>query len=245
MAGDLAFGTDAPLAEIMRTTRAIRRLKPDPVPREVLGQLVEAATWGPVGGNAQTFSWVVVTDRAQIDRLAELWPRVYRLAREIGAATVPPGADEAKHERIYRAADHLAEHFAQLPAVMIPCYDTSWQPRALARRRSHLLRTLAGTPPGDLAKIARHAPRAAAMTEAGSVYPGVQNLLLTARALGLGATLTTMHLFLEAEFKAVLGIPRKVKTYALLPVGWPQGRHGAVSRRPVAEVVRWDRWSGR
>jgi len=80
------------------------------------------------------------------------------------------------------------------------------------------------------------------MTEAASVYPGVQNLLLTARALGLGATLTTMHLFLEAEFKDVLGVPRNVKTYALLPVGWPQGRHGPVSRRPVTEVIRRDRW---
>lgn len=243
MSGELAFGTDAPLASIMRTTRAIRRLKPDPVPRDLLEQLVEAATWGPVGGNAQTFSWVVVTDRGQIARLAELWPRVYRLAREVGAATVPPGADEAKQERIYRAADHLAEHFAQLPAVVVPCYDASWQPRAIARRRADVLRTLASSPLRDLARIARHAPRAAAMTEAASVYPGVQNLLLTARAHGLGATMTTMHLFLEAEFKAVLGVPRRVKTYALLPVGWPKGRLGPVSRRPVAEVVRWDRWS--
>ena len=242
MSADLAFGTDAPLEEIMRTTRAMRRLEPDPVPRELLEQLVEAGTWGPVGGNAQTFSWVVVTDRAQIERLAELWPRVYRLAREVGAAAVPPGADEAKHERIYRAADHLAEHFAQLPALMVPCYDASWQPRALARRRGQLLRTLAATPPADLVRIARHMPRSAAMTEAASVYPGVQNVLLTARALGLGATLTTMHLFLEADFKAVLGIPRRVKTYALIPVGWPKGRHGPITRRPVDEVVRWDRW---
>src|SRR5690242_3711558 len=131
----------------MRTTRAIRRLKPDAVPRELLAQLVEAAMWGPVGGNAQTFSWVVVTDRAQIARLAELWPRVYRLAREVGSATVPPGADEAQHERIYRAADHLAEHFAQLPAAIVPCYDSSWQRRGLATQPGRLLRTLAATPP--------------------------------------------------------------------------------------------------
>jgi nitroreductase len=240
---DLAYGTDAPLAEIMRTTRAIRRIKPDPVPRDLLEQLVEAATWGPVGGNAQTFSWVVVTDRGQIERLAELWPRVYRLAREIGIAAVPPGADTAKHERIYRATDHLAEHFAQLPAVLVPCYDSSWQPRAIARRRTSLFRTIAATPPRDLARVARHARRAAAMTEAASVYPGVQNLLLTARALGLGATLTTMHLFAESEFKAVLEVPRNVKTYALLPVGWPQGRFGSITRRPVADVIRWNRWS--
>ena len=231
MSTDLAYGTDAPLAEIMRTTRAIRRLKPDPVPRDLLEQLVEAATWGPVGGNAQTSSWVVVTDRGQIERLAELWPRVYRLAREVGAAAVPPGADEAKHERIYRAADHLAERFAELPAVIVPCYDSSWQPRAIARRRKPLFDTLKATPARDLARIARHAPRAATMTEAASVYPGVQNILLTARALGLGATLTTMHLFLEAEFKAVLGVPGTVKTYA---PSRPAGRRGASGRSPAA-----------
>src|SRR4051794_41885452 len=131
----------------MRTTRAMRRLKPDPVPRELLEQLVEAATFGPVGGNAQTFSWVVVTDRAQIARLAELWPRVYRLAREVGAATVPPGGDAAQQERIYRAADHLAEHFAEVPAIVVPCYHTSWQVRAPAGRPTPPPRAPPRTPP--------------------------------------------------------------------------------------------------
>ena len=61
-------------------------------------------------------------------------------------------------------------------------------------------------------------------SEAASVYPGVQNLLLTARALGLGATLTTWHLTIEAEFKRVLGIPRGVHTFAVIPVGGRSGR---------------------
>jgi nitroreductase len=80
------------------------------------------------------------------------------------------------------------------------------------------------------------------MAEAASVYPGVQNLLLCARALGLGATLTTLHLALEGEFKRVLGIPRTVKTFAIVPVGWPIGRFGPVRRRPISEVIRWQRW---
>jgi nitroreductase len=79
-------------------------------------------------------------------------------------------------------------------------------------------------------------------SEAASVYPGVQNLLLAARAHGLGATLTTWHLALEAEFKAVLGIPRNVHTFALVPVGWPRGNLGPVKRRPAAEVIHRDRW---
>ena len=66
-------GADAPILEIMATMRAMRRLRPDPLPDELLDRLVEAATWAPSGGNIQAFSFVVVTDRDQMARLAELW----------------------------------------------------------------------------------------------------------------------------------------------------------------------------
>ena len=88
----------------------------------------------------------------------------------------------------------------------------------------------------------RAAPRSRDMAAAASVYPGVQNMLLTARALGLGATLTTWHLLVEPELKKVLGIPRDVQTFAVIPVGWPRGNFGPVVRRPVAERVHRDRW---
>ena len=74
------------------------------------------------------------------------------------------------------------------------------------------------------------------------MFPGVQNLLLAARAHGLGAVMTTWHLEQEQEFKAILGIPRRVKTFAIIPVGWPQGRFGEVGRRPAAEAIRYDGW---
>jgi nitroreductase len=70
----------------------------------------------------------------------------------------------------------------------------------------------------------------------------VQNLLLAARELGLAANLTSWHLFLEAEFKRALGIPRSVHTFALIPVGWPMGQFGPTKRRPAAELIHRDRW---
>ena len=82
----------------------------------------------------------------------------------------------------------------------------------------------------------------AALTEAASIYPGVENLLLAARALGLGANITTWHMFLEHEWKRELGIPKGVNTYAVIPVGWPRGRFGPVTRRPAREAIHWDRW---
>lgn len=75
-----------------------------------------------------------------------------------------------------------------------------------------------------------------------SVYPGVQNLMLAARALGLGTTLTTIHRRDEAAVKDILGIPEEVHTFCIIPIGYPLGRWGEAPRRPVEEVTYWDRW---
>ena len=75
-----------------------------------------------------------------------------------------------------------------------------------------------------------------------SIYPGVQNLFLAARALGLGTTLTTVHKLNEQEVRDVLGIPEDVSTFALIPLGYPTGKWGEAKRRPVEEVTYWDTW---
>ena len=93
-------GADAPILEVMRTMRAIRRLKPDPVPDELLEQLVEAATWAPSGGNVQAYSFVVVTDRGQMQRLAELWRTIADFYLASFATVVPEHMEEAAYERL-------------------------------------------------------------------------------------------------------------------------------------------------
>ena len=75
-----------------------------------------------------------------------------------------------------------------------------------------------------------------------SVFPAVQNLMLAARALGLGTTLTTIHRFDEGEVRRILGIPDDVLTFAIIPVGYPLGRWGEARRRPASDVTYWDRW---
>jgi nitroreductase len=72
--------------------------------------------------------------------------------------------------------------------------------------------------------------------------PAVQNMLLAARALGLGATLTTLYLQFEKEAETALGLPPGVHSYALLPIGYPMGRFGPVRRVALADVVYEDRW---
>jgi nitroreductase len=81
-----------------------------------------------------------------------------------------------------------------------------------------------------------------------SIYPAVQNMLLAIRALGLGSTLTTRHLAYEAETERILGLPANVHSYAILPIGYPIGTFGLVSRRSMTDVVFGDRygvaWAG-
>jgi nitroreductase len=79
-------------------------------------------------------------------------------------------------------------------------------------------------------------------TSGSSIYPAVQNMLLAARALGLGATLTTLYLQFEKEAEAAMGLPPGVHSYALLPIGYPTGRFGPVRRIALTDVVYENRW---
>jgi nitroreductase len=225
--------------ELMHTMRAMRRLKPDPVPRDLLEQLVAAATWAPSASNAQTYSYLIVTDRAQMARLDVLWRKVADFYLPLGVKYSAPMMTAEQGQTTLAAVRYQEEHFAQTPALIVACYNTS-PPRlsdlpALWRSMRRL-----GWRHGWMA--ARHLGRCKILGEAASSYPGVQNLLLAARALGLGATLTVWHLFLEPDFKRVLGMPRHVTPFALIPVGYPLGRFGPVQRVPAAEVTHWDCW---
>jgi nitroreductase len=236
----VVLGEDAPIFDVMRTMRAMRRLAPDPVPGELLERLVEAATWAPSGSNAQEYDFLVVTDREQMRRLAPLWRRCLH-AYEASIATVTPSTmDRAGYDRLLASIHHQAENFEHTPALIVPCYSYSRVTRRVSPRAA--VEGLRRLGPRSAAELALQGQRQSALVEAASVYPGVQNLLLAARALGLAANLTTWHLLHEREFKRVLGIPRGVNTFALIPVGWPLGRFGPVRRRPAAEAIRRDRW---
>jgi len=79
-------------------------------------------------------------------------------------------------------------------------------------------------------------------TAGASIYPAVQNIILACRALGLGTVLTTNHTIAEKEIKEVLGLPAEVRTFALMPIGYPDRSFGPVKRRPLSEVAMIDRY---
>lgn len=228
----------ADLFDTMATMRAMRRLSSEPVPDELLERLVQAAVYGPSASNAQDYQYVLVTDRQVMARLAPLWVRcVDAYMASVGRST-PASMDDAAYERMCAAMEHQKEHFADTPALIIPCYRSPKVNADLDGLRS-MVSTL-GT--AGLGRLATRGGRISLLAEASSVYPGVQNLLLAARALGLGANLTIWHMMLEREWKSTLGIPSDVHTFAVIPIGWPKEAFGPVRRRPVADVLHRNHW---
>jgi len=233
----MSTATEPALFEIMSKMRAMRRLKPDPVPAELLERLVQAAIWAPSGSNLQAYQYLVVTDREVMARLAPLWARCVNAYLATAGKDTPGTMDDAGYRKMVAAISYQRDHFAQTPALIIPCYRYKMPAPSLAGLRE--MRASLGTKATLRLAVNRVF---SVIAETSSMYPGVQNLLLAARALGLGATLTMWHLMLEPEFKQVLGIPKDVHTYAIIPIGYPVGRFGPVSRIPPAQITRHNHW---
>src|SRR5882724_2359412 len=133
------MGEDAPILQVMQTMRAMRRLKPDPVPDELLEQLIEAATWGPSGSNLQSYEFIVVTDREVMARLATLWERSVK-AYLASVGQVTPAAQDAKARK---ALEYQRDHFHETPAVIVACYRSRRPDGATVRK------LLSSFSPGD------------------------------------------------------------------------------------------------
>jgi nitroreductase len=209
------------LYEAMQTTRAVRKLRPDPIPHDVLQRVLTAATWAPSGGNRQPWRILVVRDAEAKGVLARLhqthWTAYAARGRE--ALKALPEAARDRPERTLAAGDYLAEHFHEVPAVLVFCFD-----------------------PGAV-YITDNALGRPAVVGGASIYPAVQNTLLACRAEGLGCVLTTLLCASEREVKPLLHIPDPWGTAAYVPIGYPVGRgHGPVQRRPVADMTFGDRW---
>jgi len=199
--------------EVIYTCRAMRRIKPDPVPEELLLKLADAGNHGPTGSNVQNVRWVIVRDAERKRLLAEQNRK--HLGAYLAADRVEelPHHPKAKRDRMREAVVWQMDHMHEIPALIVACLEFSE----------------AQADPG----------RAGG---GGYVWPAVQNVLLSARALGLGAAPTTLGLRDRAAIKEILGLPETVEAYCLIPVGYPMGNFGPVTRLPVADTVHWDRW---
>lgn len=212
---------DIGLYESMRTLRAVRRLKTDPIPDDVLHRVLEAATWAPTGSNTQPLRFIVVKDGNRKEPLGALYKKIWRIFADQysgGLAELPDDIRE-KYERMIRAGDYLADHFHEAPAIVVFCFN-----------------------PEEIAITDEKLDRISVVGGA-SIYPAVENLLLACRAEGLGCTLTTLLCTYEAEVREILNIPEPWGTAAAVPLGYPVlGGHGPISRRSVKELAFTDSW---
>jgi nitroreductase len=213
--------TSIDLYDAMSTLRAVRRLRPDPIPEQTIHRVIEAASWAPTGGNAQPWRVIVVRDRAKLARLGELYAAGWHAyaARHMEALADAPEATRIAAEKMLGAGNYLADHFPELPALLVFCFN----PRNMAITDARLDRI--------------------SVVGGASIYTAVQNALLACRAEGLGCVLTTLLCADEKEVRGLLGIPEPWGTAAAIPIGFPVGRgHGPISRRPVEKLAFADSW---
>ena len=194
-----------PLGEAMFTQRAIRRFKKDPIPDDVLEDIMQATIRAPNGGNTQPWRFILVKDDEKRSKLAELYHEAWWAKRAdqgiMGPEDIPPGKNSS------RSAMRMANEIGDAPVMVLLCATTK------------------------------------GAQAAGSVIPSAQNMLLAARAFGVGGTIATLHAVVEERVHELFGIPEEAQVVYCLPLGYPRGEFGPVQRKPLTEVCGLDGWS--
>lgn len=205
---------------LLSTTRSIRRISDQPIDDAALHRVLQAAIWAPSGGNRQPWRIIAVRDRRLKQRLGEMYQTEWAKYVDMNMAKVA-GLSESIIEATRKGlavGTRLAESLADVPVVAMFVYD----PREVFVTDSNLGRT--------------------PVVGGASLYPAVQNLLLAARAEGLGGVLTTLIASREPEVREVLNIPEPWGIYAMVPLGHPRGSHGTLRRAPFEHMIKFDSW---
>ena len=201
---------------IMKTMRPMRRLKPDDVSQSLLEEILDAACYAPNSLNTQPYTFLVARDK----KIKTFFGEKYHEAMTTRFAKHAPPADEnTSFARNFRTAMAFGKHIPEVPVLLFVCGERDWPLATPAEARIGL------APPSF-----------------GSVYPCVQNILLGCRAKGLGASLTTMHQVFEAELIEILGIPESHGIVAVIPIGYPKGNFGPVTRKPSRSITYLESW---
>ncbi|MFG1792405.1 nitroreductase family protein [Nocardia sp. NPDC049149] len=199
--------------ELLSTTRAIRRRLDlsRPVERQDLLECLDIAIQAPSGSNRQPWRFVIVQDGATKQQIAEYYRKGF--AANLSGRT--PRPDQL---RDLDSGQYLAEHLAEVPALVLVC---------------------------SLGRLPEPVSALRLASFYGSIFPAVWNFMLALRDRGLGSCLTTAHLAYEREVAELLGIPfDEVTQVAMVPVAHLlPGADRPGRRAPVAEVTRWDRWA--
>ena len=202
--------------DLVGNMRAMRRLKPDPVPHDLLMKVLGAGVKAPSGMNSQPWSFLVLREAEDKQWFAERYKAA--IESRFGGFSLAD-EDDSPMARQFRALRYQMNHMQEFPLLLIVCGLRDWPFKVPPAERVGL------APPNY-----------------GAIYPCVQNILLACRAVGLGAALTTMHQVFEEELMERFQIPVEYGVVVTMPIGYPMGRFGPVSRRPAEEVTYHGRW---
>ena len=208
------------LYAFLSTTRSIRRISDQPVSDEVLTRIMQAAVWAPSGGNRQPWRIIAVRDRNIKEAIGRLYAKEWEKYVEFNVSKFeghPPAVVQQVRDA-YASGTRLAESLADIPVLGMFIHD----PSALYVTDANL---------------GRHP-----VVGGASLYPAVQNFLLAARAEGLGGVLTTLVCNRETELRDILKFPTGWGVHAMVPLGYPKGNHGPLTRSPVEEMTSIDQW---
>ena len=203
--------------EVIYTQRSIRRFKPDTVPEEAIWKMIDAAIRGPSGSNSQPWAWLVIRDEEKKRRLADAVRARFEEGGNLQRMRENArGIDDPTRRRMMEGAIEFFSDIAAAPVLIIPCLVNPT------------------SPVNDMNSL----------FVGSSIYGAVQNLMLAARAQGLGTVLTTFNIGLEDLIRQEFGVPENARPVAVVPVGYPRDqRFGPTSRRPAEEVTYWDSWT--
>lgn len=206
--------------DLVGQVRAMRRLKPDPVPLALIRQVLDAGVQAPSGMNLQPWAFVLIQDPGRKKWFAERYAAAIQSRMKLSRERIEQG--RSGNDRTLKALLYQMDHLHEAPYLLLVCGKRDWPFKVPERERVGL------APPNY-----------------GAVYPCVQNILLACRAVGLGAALTTMHQVFEDDLHAEFEIPEEYGVVVTMPIGWPMGKFGPVRRKPAAEVTYFDRWGAR
>jgi nitroreductase len=199
--------------DALHSTPSRRFLSTEPIPDEIVTAILDAAVRGPSGGNQQQWGWVVVTDADVKHRIAEWYREGWQKAYGARRDDILNAPDQ--RDGMSHRTFLAAEHLA-----------------------THLEEA-----PVWIFPVLRKAAQSKNPRLGSSIYGAVQQLILAARAYGIGATLTTLYMGHEDDVRELLGLPDDALTMALLPLGYPaRGRWSQPTRMPLEQVVHWNRW---
>mgnify|MGYP005714514181 FL=1 len=205
--------------EALYTTRAMRRVKEDPIPDNIIQSMIDSAIRAPSGSNRQNWKFLVVTDKNIREKLSNIYRETwdYYINSFLNSAK-DPGASSLKKQddkdietirRISNSASWLAENYHKVPLLVL----------ALSRN----------DPTGS------------------SIYPAIWNLMLAARGHGIGTCLTTVMSFETEKVFEVLNIPNDKgwTLNATITAGYPLGKWGVAERKPVDDVTYLNTWGNK